>query len=283
MAKHQTRVGLRARTATHSPAVDEALVDEAPIEMPAYQVSLPVFEGPLDLLLHLIERQELDITQVSLARVTNQYLEYLGQITERNPDNLADFLVVAAKLLLIKSRVLLPQPPGLPSPEDTEIDVGEELIQQLAVYKRFKEAATWLKELEAQGICSFVRLAAPPPLQQNVDVGDIKLDDLLAAVREVLAIKPLAPSVNGAVPPVTISIADQMKLIELETSRSRSLSFRKLLEKRNSRLEVIVTLLALLELVKQLRVTMEQHQLFGDIVIVMRNTANHSQETNSRP
>jgi segregation and condensation protein A len=281
MAKHQTRFGLRARPATHSPAVDEVLADRAPIEIPIYQVSLPVFEGPLDLLLHLIERQELDITQVSLARVTNQYLEYLDQITERNPDNLADFLVVAAKLLLIKSRVLLPQPPGPPSGEDTETDVGEELIQQLAVYKRFKEVAMWLKELEEQGICSFVRLAPPPRLQQIVDVGDIKLDDLLAAVREVLAVKAPAPSVNGAVPPITISIADQMELIELETARGRSISFRKLLEKGSSRIEVIVTLLALLELVKQLRVTMAQHQLFGDIVIMRRNTANHLQETGS--
>jgi segregation and condensation protein A len=103
---------------------------------PGYQVTLPVFEGPLDLLLHLIERQELDITAISLAQVTNQYLEYLGRVSERNPGNLADFLVVAAKLLLIKSRVLLPQPPVPLAPE--EEDVGDDLVRQLMEYKRFK-------------------------------------------------------------------------------------------------------------------------------------------------
>ncbi|MFN2167176.1 MAG: segregation and condensation protein A, partial [Anaerolineae bacterium] len=163
------------------------------LETLTYQVSLPVFEGPLDLLLHLIERQELDITQVSLARVTNQYLDHLARISERNPDNLADFIVVAAKLLLIKSRVLLPRPPAPPASE--EEDVGEDLVRQLIEYKRFKEAAHWLQEVEAQGLRSYVRLAAAPRLDPVIDLGDVSLDDLLAAVREVLAIKPLAPSV----------------------------------------------------------------------------------------
>jgi segregation and condensation protein A len=246
-------------------------------DMPAYQVSLPVFEGPLDLLLHLIERQELDITQVSLAQVTNQYLEHLAHISERNPDNLADFLVVAAKLLLIKSRVLLPQPAIPPSPEN-EADVGEELIRQLTEYKRFKEAANWLKELEEQGTRSYVRLADPPSLERNIDLGDVELDDLLAAVREALAIRPPAPSVNGTVSPIIITIAEQMELIERKTARGQSIGFRLLLERATSRLEVIVTLLALLEMVKQLRVIMQQDQLFGEILIVGRETAGSRQE-----
>ena len=234
--------------------------------LPGYQVALPVFEGPLDLLLHLIEREELDITEVSLAQITNQYLEYLGQMSERDPDNLADFLVVAAKLLLIKSRVLLPQPPASLSPEDE--DTGDDLIRQLMEYKRFKEAAGWLRNLDEQGLRSYIRLAGVPKLDRVVDLGEITLDDLLAAVRDVLAVKPLEPSVNGAVPPVTITIADQIALIERETSRGRPISFRRLLQRSTTRLEVIVTLLALLEMVKQLRVTMRQAAQFGDIEIV---------------
>lgn len=237
-------------------------------ETPTYQVSLPVFEGPLDLLLHLIERQELDITQVSLARVTNQYLDYLARISERDPDNLADFLVVAAKLLLIKSRVLLPRPPT-PLSSDEE-DIGEDLVRQLIEYKRFKEAAHWLQELEAQGLRSYVRLAAAPRLDPVIDLGDVSLDDLLAAVREVLSIKPSAPSVDNAVAPVTITIAEQMQLIERRTARGQHVSFRRLLRGARNRIEVIVTLLALLEMVKQLRVQMQQDRLFGDIVIVAR-------------
>jgi segregation and condensation protein A len=233
---------------------------------PAYQVALPVFEGPLDLLLHLIEREELDITQVSLAQVTNQYLEYLAHVSERDPDSLADFLVVAAKLLLIKSRVLLPQPPSSITPE--EDDVGEDLVRQLIEYKKFKEAAGWLREIESQGLQSYIRLGAIPELEPVVDLGDVTLDDLLETVRAVLAIKPPAPSVDRAVSPITITIADQMSLIERETAKGRSVSFRRLLERTQSRLEIIVTLLALLEMVKQLRVTMRQGKMFGDIQIV---------------
>lgn len=236
-----------------------------------YQVALPVFEGPLDLLLHLIERQELDITEVSLAQVTNQYLEYLAQISERDPDSLADFLVVAARLLLIKSRVLLPQQPSHLSPE--EEDVGADLVQQLIEYKKFKDAARWLKDIEDQGLHSYIRLAAVPDLQRIVDMDDLTLDDLLAAVQEALAVKPPAPSVNGAVPPIIITITEQIELIERETARGQSVSFRGLLQRATSRIEIIVTLLALLEMVKQLRVKMRQDRLFDDIVIVGRSAA----------
>ena len=234
-------------------------------DTPSYQVALPVFEGPLDLLLHLIEREELDITQVSLAQITNQYLEYLAQLSERDPDNLADFLVVAAKLLLIKSRVLLPQPPSSLRAEDE--DVGQDLVQQLIDYKRFKEAARWLKHLDEQGMQSYIRLAGVPTLDRVVDLGEVTLEDLLAAVRDVLAIKPPDQSVNGTVAPITISISDQIDLIERKTRHGRTVSFRRLLERATTRMEVIVTLLALLEMVKQLRVTMRQDSQFGDIEI----------------
>lgn len=232
---------------------------------PAYQVILPVFEGPLDLLLHLIEREELDITEISLAQVTNQYIDYLAQLNERNPDNLADFLIVAAKLLLIKSRVLLPQPPGPPALEEDE---GEDLVRQLIEYKKFKDAARWLQELEAQGLRSYIRLAPIPRLERTVDLGDVTLDDLLATVRQVLAVTPAAPTVNDTVAPITVTMSGQMALIEQETTGGRSVSFVRLLERATSRLEIIVTFLALLELVKQLRVRMRQDGAFGDIVIV---------------
>ncbi|MFC2037131.1 segregation and condensation protein A [Chloroflexota bacterium] len=237
-------------------------------EKAAYQVTLPVFEGPLDLLLHLIEREELDITEVSLAQVTNQYVEYLARLSERDADSLADFLVVAAKLLLIKSRVLLPQPPTPSSLQ--EEDDGEDLVQQLIEYKRFKEVARRLREIEDRGLQSYIRLAAIPRLDPTVDLGDITLEDLWEAVREVLAVKPLLPSVNGTVAPVTISISEQMEVIQRATSGGRPVSFLRLLERASSRLEIIVTLLALLEMVKQLRVIMSQEGPFGDIVILTR-------------
>ena len=244
--------------------------------LPAYQVTLPVFEGPLDLLLHLIERQELDITEVSLAQVTNQYIDYLAKIGERDPDNLADFLVVAAKLLLIKSRVLLPQPPSVSQLE--EEDESDDLVQQLIEYKKFKEAARRLQEIEALGWQSYIRLAPTPRLERQVDLGDVRLEDLLAAVQQILATTPPAPSVNGTVAPISVSISDQVALIERKTAHGRSVSFVQLLERATSRLEIIVTLLALLEMVKQLRVSMHQEGSFGDIMISRRETGEASDE-----
>lgn len=245
-----------------------------------YQVELPVFEGPLDLLLHLIEREELDITQVSLAQITNQYLDYLAQLSERDPDSLADFLVIAAKLLLIKSRVLLPQRTAPPTSE--EEDIGEDLVRQLLEYKRFKEAAGWLRELDEQGLRSYIRLAGTPPLEPTVDLGDVTLDDLLETVREVLAIKPPAPSVNNSVSPITITIAAQMDLIERATAKGRPVSFRGLMEQAANRLEIIVTLLAILEMVKQLRVAIQQDQPFGDIQIVKVEEASNTGNRRAR-
>ena len=236
-----------------------------------YQVNLPVFEGPLDLLLHLIEREELDITEVSLAQVTNQYLDYIARLSERDPDSLADFLVVAAKLLLIKSRVLLPRPPAAVLPP--EEDVGEDLIRQLIEYKKFKEAARWLREVEALGLSSFVRVEGAPPVERVIDLDDVTLDDLMAAVRMALSVQLPATPLGTAVPQVVITIAQQMDLIERKTAHGHQVSFRRLLERASTRLEVIVTLLALLEMVKQLRVTIRQERPFSDIVIEHRETA----------
>jgi segregation and condensation protein A len=240
----------------------------AGVDASDYQVALPVFEGPLDLLLHLIERQELDITKVSLAQVTNQYLEYLARISERNPEELADFLVVAAKLLLIKSRMLLPQPAAPPPAE--EEDVGDDLVRQLVEYKRFKDIARWLRQVEEHGQQAYIRIPGPPPVEPVVDLGDVSLEELLAAVREALEVKPPLASVNGAVAPITITIADQMALIERRTAGSRRVRFRQLLKGAGSRIEIIVTLLALLEMIKQLRVLVRQDRLFDEIYIERR-------------
>src|SRR4030066_1388828 len=108
-----------------------------------YSISTPVYEGPLDLLLQLIERTELDITTLSLALVTDQYLQYIHQLTELAPDEVSAFLVIAAKLLQIKSEALLPRPP---SREPGEEDPAEALARQLQVYKKFKEIAAFLEQ-----------------------------------------------------------------------------------------------------------------------------------------
>ena len=228
-----------------------------------YQIRLPVFEGPLDLLLHLIEREELDITTIALAQVTDQYLAYLAELERRQAKELADFLVIAAKLLLIKSMALLPRPPALP-PESE--DVGDDLVRQLQIYKRFKEIAGLLQEREKQGLHGYVRIAPLPRLDPPLDLGDVTADDLLAAVQEALNALP-APPVGEVVGRVTVTIAEQIAKIESHLTRWRQVRFRQVLSEATTRVEVIVTLLALLELIKQDRVRVSQERLFGEIVI----------------
>jgi segregation and condensation protein A len=228
-----------------------------------YQVQLPIFEGPLDLLLHLVEREELDITTIALARVTDQYLAHLAELERHQAGELADFLVVAAKLLLIKSQALLPRPPALLPEEE---DVGRELVRQLQVYRRFKEIAEVLHEREREGLHGYVRIAPLPRLAPQLDMGNVAIGDLLTYVQEALDALP-APPVGDVVAPVTVTIDSQIARIETQLARREQVSFREFLSQATTRVEVIVTLLAVLELVKQDRARMRQDQLFGEIVI----------------
>ena len=240
---------------------------------PPYRVKLTIpsgdgeelFEGPLDLLLRLIEKQELDITKVSLALVTDQYLDYLRQSQHINPDNMADFLVVAAKLLLIKSRALLPTPPttGL----EEEEDVGDELARQLLEYKRLKELAEQLKDRDEQGLRAYLRVGTAPDLERQLDMTGVTLDDLLVAAREALSLLPTKP-VDNVVRPFAITITDRVRHIEALLARRGRFSFQRMLRKATSRAEIIVTFLALLELIKRRRARAEQDKLFGEIIVL---------------
>ena len=237
------------------------------IETKPYQVKLPIFQGPLDLLLHLIEREEMDITTVSLAQVTDQYLEYIGLLEELNAGALADFLVIAAKLLLIKSEMLLPRPPGVPAEEGGE-DVGDELARRLIEYRKFKEAALELRQREEMCLRAYVRVAPLPKLERSLDLEGVSLADLLEAVRRALDVRPPTSSVSEVVAPFTITVAEKMALIEERLKRQRRVSFNRLLDRAASRLEIIVTFMAVLELIKLNGVVVRQERLFGEIIIL---------------
>jgi segregation and condensation protein A len=216
--------------------------------------------------LHLIEREELDITSVALAQVTDQYLAYLGILKEIQVEFLTDFLVVAAKLLFIKSQALLPKPPaGLADEEDE--DVGDQLAHQLRVYKQFKMSAQLLRQWEEAGLRSFIRLAPPPKLEPRLGLGEVTMDDLLTAVRQALAVRSAEPDVGEVISPITITIGQKMALIQREMARHGQISFRNLLRRASSRLEIIVTFLGVLELIKQRKIEARQEALFGDILI----------------
>jgi segregation and condensation protein A len=230
-----------------------------------YRVQLPVFEGPLDLLLSLIEREELDITRVSLAQVTDQYLAYLDAIEQVRPEVLADFLVVAAKLILIKSQALLPRPPAIVAEADT--DAGDDLVEQLRLYKQFKAAAGHLRHREEEGLRTYIRLAPPPKVEPRLDMTAIGLTDLLVAVREALQLGPPPPSVNEVVPQRKVTVRGQMDLIRGRLRAHGRALFQEILARSADRVEIAVTFLATLELIKQHEVTVYQEDLFGPIVI----------------
>lgn len=243
--------------------------DQTSQGLQGYQVHLPLFEGPLDLLLHLIEREQLDITKVALAQVTDQYLQYLAVLKEIEAETLTDFLVVAARLLLIKSNALLPKPPPTLL-EDEEEDLGDQLARQLSIYKQFKEVARTLGQRELDDLRGFVRLAPPPQIEPRLSLDDVTVYDLLDAVRRALAVRPADPGVDEVVSPIVVTIGEQMALIRDRVSARGRLSFTQLLRRSATRLEVIVTFIALLELIKQYIVDVQQDAPFGDISIVSR-------------
>ncbi len=231
-----------------------------------FQIKLPEFEGPLDLLLYLIEREELDITRVALAKVTGAYLEYIRILEQLQVDQVADFLVIASKLLLIKSEALLPRPPEPKS--DEEEDVGDELVKQLLLYKQYKESARKLGDREAEGLHTYIRVAPPPKIEAKLDLSNITVDMLIKAVRNVLEIEPAGPPVGTVVKPFTLTIRDQMNLIERMLRYRPNISFKRMLRRARDRVEIIVTFLAVLELLRRRKVEVVQEQLFGDILIL---------------
>ncbi len=234
-------------------------------EPQTYQVKLPDFEGPLDLLLYLIERQELDITVVSLAAVTGQYLEYIRLLERLEVDAITDFLVIAAKLMLIKSQALLPRPPDALG--DDEEDAGDDLVRQLISYRQFKEVGRTLGDWEAANRRTFVRVAPPPKIEKNVDLSGVTIDDLLRLVREALSVEKPKAVVGAVVRPYTLTIRDQIGLIQHRLSQQPQISFRRLLKQTRSRVEIIVTFLAVLELLKRRVVVVRQEEMFGDILL----------------
>ena len=234
--------------------------------MPLYQIQLPVFEGPLDLLLSLIEREELDVTTVALAKVTDQYLERLAELERREARDLADFLVVAAKLVLIKSAALLPSS-SKPGDEEEEMeDLGQDLVRQLQIYRQFKQIAGLLQAREERGLHSYIRLVPSRTLRPEPDLDQVTVQDLLSLAREAMEATS-GPPVGEVVSPVKVTIEEQIDHIERELARHRQIVFRTLLSRATSRIEIIVTLLAVLELIKQDRVSVHQDTLFGEIVI----------------
>jgi segregation and condensation protein A len=247
------------------PRDEVAAAPAAEGETPAYQVRLPKFEGPLDLLLHLIKRDEVDIYDIPIARITEQYLAFLNLMRELNLDVASEFLVMAATLMRIKVKMLLPATPM--EEEEEQGDPREALVQQLLEYRKFKEVALRLREREESRRQLYER-GLPESLDRDepLPLRPVSLFDLLEVFRKVqtrAVLDATAYEVQGP----GVYIEDCMERIRLELAdRGRAL-FTELLRRCRRRVEMIVTFMALLELMRLGEVHAEQEEALGDIWI----------------
>lgn len=236
--------------------------------MNEYRVDLEVYNGPLDLLLYLIRRDEIDIYDIPIARITHQFIAYVELLKQIDPETIGDFLVMAASLMEIKSRALLPTPP--PEVEDEEIiDPRFELVRQLLQYKSFKDAARSL-ELAAQ--IQALRHPRDPALPEapadEVELDDIEVWDLLEAFSRLLE------QTGRRNVPHQVGVDDTPLLIHVDDILDRlnraggTMAFALVFEGR-SRAEMIGLFLALLELIRQKRIRATQHEPFGEIEILL--------------
>ena len=229
-----------------------------------YTVHTPVYEGPLDLLLDLIERAELDITSLSLATVTDQYLASLKDLEQLNADEISAFIVIAAKLLQIKSEALLPRPPAHPASEE---DLGRSLVDQLKLYKRYKEIGLWMNERQQADLRTYLRVAPPPKVEPKLDLTNLTLEKLVTAAEEAFAKDRNKQPLGVIIAPPRITIREKIDLITKLMKEVEHSTFRALLQPGASRLEIVVTFLAMLELVKRYHIHANQPELFSDIEI----------------
>lgn len=228
-----------------------------------YRISTAVYEGPLDLLLKLIEHAELDITRLALAQVTDQYLVHIQSLQERDPAEVSAFLVIAARLVLIKSAALLPRP-TLDRREEEE-DPGEALARQLILYKRFKELAAWLDTRETAGLRTYLRVSAAPHVEPRADLTDVTLDDLARYAYDIFIGAADLPELSEVVAAPRVTIREKIRTILERLRTGGEVSFQSMVTEKHSRLEIVVTFLAMLELIKRHIVEASQTGLFSNI------------------
>ena len=237
-----------------------------------YPVRLKVFEGPLDLLLHLIRKHEVDIYDIPIALVTQQYLDYLDLMQELDLDVAGEFLVMAATLIHIKSRTLLPRPD--PTQEEPEEDPRQELVRRLLEHQKFKAAAELLHEKEIQRgaqwgrpdgrVAEIVGEAPEPEIE-------VDLFSLMAAFRQVLERARHRPHV--LLPPEQVSIETRIEQLMARLSETEACGFEELFVDVETRAGMIVTFLALLEMIRLRRVRVFQQGNFGPIRVYRRSPA----------
>ena len=244
-----------------------------------YEVKLDVFEGPLDLLLYLVTRAEVNIAELPLAEITTQYLAYLDLLREVNINIAAEYLHMAVTLTYLKARELLPPVDGEDVPPGDEgIYNREELIRQLLEYQKFKQAAGVLKNFEAEQIHIFKR-GTPEAIDPGsgdeagtVDFGSLSLFDLLAAFRQVLTRARSEEDHRHVVQLDTVKIDDRIEHVLAMVVEEGEVSFESLFFDDLRKIVIVVTFMAILELVKMQEISFRQEKRFGPIMVSRRQS-----------
>ncbi len=227
------------------------------------QAKVKQFEGPLDLLLSLIEQRQLDITQIALAEVTEQFLQYIRQLETIDPTFLADYLSIAAKLLVIKSRAILPTLEVEAEEEESALDLEARLI----LYKQFKEAAKFLKKLDNKRKQSFITILSFEERINFYPDPTVTTKELHGAILTVLSGLKELDNLPKAKIKEAISIQEKIDLLRTQLGQQVETKLSDLLKTAKNKSEIIITFLALLELIKQRIFTAQQEALFSDVVI----------------
>ncbi len=240
------------------------------------EFKLQVFEGPLDLLLHLINKNKVSIYDIPIVEITSQYMDYLRQMQEADLNIMSEFMFMAATLLDIKSKMLLP---AQETEDEEEEDPRAELVQQLLEYKLYKCMAYNLKDRQMDASKIFYKEATIPEevekYQAPIDTSELmndltlnQLNDIFKSVikRQKNRIDPVR-SKFGSIKKEEISLEDKMVYLQEYAASHKHFSFRQMLEKSHSKLEVIVTFLAILEMMKAGNIIISQEEIFGDIEI----------------
>ena len=242
----------------------------------AYKVKLDVFEGPLDLLLYLVRKDEVDIYDIEIGRITKQYLDYLEDMESIDVEIGGEFIVMAANLLYIKSRTLLPVDLQTPVDEEGEEDDPRwELIRQLIEYKKFKEAAGELRDREELATKLFGRTPSAPPADGGATLlaGEVGALDLIAAFQRVLDRIEKQKGALREIEADRFTVSEKIEYVLKILPVNEPLKFEELFAGQTTRGEVVATFLALLELVRLRHVHVEQEGAFGEIMLRRRGIA----------
>ena len=245
------------------------------MEAADYKVQLEIFEGPLDLLLYLIKKDEIDIQDISIERITKQYLAYIETFKILNIDLASEFIVMAANLMYIKSRTLLPRSEQPPEEDVEEEDPRWELIRQLIEYKKFKDAAGILARKAAEQEDYFVSHTDRKPetvAEDGPQIAEISIFDLIRAFQNVLKRFEEAHDLGDIIDD-RFTVSDKIEFILTELQPGQRMGFQTFFASASTKSEVIVTFLAVLELMKMNQLMVLQDHLLGNIEIERRSTA----------